>query len=149
MCGSRADACSFLQEECLSQNALAGLEPYARSILRIIVGFTFMVHGSPKILGVLGGLGGKGATAPAFTLFWFAGVIEVFGGALLLLGLFTPAVALLASGEMAVAYFKAHFPNGFWPVRNGGELAVVYCFVFLYLFVAGAGPLSLDRVFRK
>ncbi len=75
--------------------------------------------------------------------------MECFGGLLILLGLFTRPVAFLLCGEMAVAYFRAHFPHGFWPITNGGELAVLYCFIFLYLMTAGAGPLSLDHIIRK
>jgi putative oxidoreductase len=122
---------------------------YARSILRMIAGALFCVHGLQKLLGLFGGVGGQGATAPTWSQFWVAGVLETVGGALVTLGLFTRPVALLLCGEMAVAYFRAHFPRGFWPIRNGGELAVLYCFVFLYLFAAGPGPISLDRVTRR
>jgi putative oxidoreductase len=125
------------------------LEPYARSVLRVVVGFTFSLHGMQKVLGFFGGFGGKGATAPFGSLFWFAGGLELIGGLLILLGFFTSPVAFILCGEMAVAYFKAHFPQGFIPLVNHGELAVVYCFVFLYLCIAGAGPLSLDSVVRK
>jgi putative oxidoreductase len=83
------------------------------------------------------------------SLLWFAGVLECFGGLLIMLGLFTRPVAFLLCGEMAVAYFKQHAGKGLWPISNGGELAVIYCFVFLYLVSAGAGPLSLDRAVRK
>ncbi len=83
------------------------------------------------------------------SLMWFAGVLECFGGLLIILGLFTRPVAFLLCGEMAVAYFKQHVVRGLWPIANGGELAVIYCFVFLYLVYAGAGPLSLDRTVRK
>ena len=75
-----------------------------------------------------------------------AGIIEVFGGALIAIGLFTSPVAFIASGEMAVAYFQAHFPRGFWPVANNGELAALYCFVFLYIAAMGSGTLSVDRL---
>jgi len=80
---------------------------------------------------------------------WAAGMLETFGGLLLLVGLFTHPVAFVLAGEMAVAYFRAHQPRGLWPIQNGGELAVVYCFVFFYLCTAGPGSVSLDRVFRK
>jgi putative oxidoreductase len=99
-----------------------------------------------KLLGAFGGMDGKGATVPYGSLFWLAGGLEMIGGLLLILGLFTSPVAFILCGEMAVAYFKAHFPHGFLPLVNHGELAVVYCFVFLYLFTAGAGPLSLDSL---
>jgi putative oxidoreductase len=81
-----------------------------------------------------------------FSLIGLAGVLELFGGALLLVGLFTRPVAFILSGEMAFAYFMAHAPRGFWPILNGGELAALYSFVFLYLAAAGGGPWSLDRL---
>ena len=124
-------------------------ERYARSILRIIAGFTFCLHGFQKILGMFGGLGGHGASAPPGTLLWFAGMLELAGGLLLLTGLITRWVAFILCGQMAVAYFTQHFPNGFWPLKNGGELAVLYCFLFLYLFTAGPGPWSLDSLIWK
>jgi len=119
---------------------------YARSILRIVAGFAFWLHGLQKLLGYFGGLGGH--AAPAWSNLWVAGLIETCAGPLLILGLFTRPVAFLLCGEMAVAYFRTHAPRGFWPIRNGGELAVLYCFLFLYLFSAGPGPISLDRVLR-
>jgi putative oxidoreductase len=123
-------------------------EYYAHTLLRIIVGFTFSLHGFQKLFGYFGGLG-HGAHAQTFSEFWIAGVLECFGGLLILVGLFTRPVAFLLCGEMAVAYFKQHFPHGFWPIDNGGELAVLYCFIFLYLMSSGAGPWSLDRMVRK
>jgi putative oxidoreductase len=125
--------------------AVRSAEPFMRSVLRIVVGVTFSLHGFQKLFGLFGGH----RVTHLFSLFGLAGVLECFGGSLLILGLFTVPVAFLLSGEMAVAYFRAHFPRGFFPIQNGGELAVVYCFVFLYLFVAGGGPLSLDRLIRK
>lgn len=119
---------------------------YMRSVLRIVAAFTFSLHGMQKLLGMFGGMGGHGATAPSFSLLWVAALLELGGGVLLILGLFTQPVAFLLSGEMAVAYFHAHFPRALWPIQNGGEPAVLYCFVFLYFAFAGAGPLSLDRV---
>jgi putative oxidoreductase len=128
--------------------ALNSFQPYARSILRIIAGLTFSMHGYQKLFGAFGGLGGHGA-APKYSIFWTAGVIETVGGALIILGLFTAPVAFILCGEMAVAYFRAHFPHGFLPIVNGGELAVLYCFMYLYLFTAGPGTLSLDHLLRK
>ena len=133
----------------MAQTKIASLQPYARSLLRIVAGFTFSLHGVQKLFGLLGGMGGKGASAPFLSQMWVAGVLEAFGGLLILLGLFTGPVALVLCGEMAVAYFKAHLPGGFWPILNRGELAVLYCFLFLYLFTAGPGPCSLDQLFRK
>jgi putative oxidoreductase len=119
------------------------LGSYTHALLRIVIGFTFSLHGFQKLFGAFGG---AHAHMP---LMWVAGVLECFGGVLIILGLFTRAVAFLLCGEMAVAYFKQHAVKGFWPISNGGELAVIYCFVFLYLVYAGAGPLSLDRAVRK
>jgi putative oxidoreductase len=90
-----------------------------------------------------------GGTAPAGSLAWFAGVLEVFGGALLLVGLFTRPVAFVLSGEMAVAYFLGHAPHGFWPVVNQGQPAILFCFLWLYFSAAGAGPWSLDARARR
>jgi putative oxidoreductase len=132
-----------------NMSAIRNLEPIARSVLRIVVGFTFSLHGMQKVLGFFGGMGGKGGTAPFGSLFWLAGGLELIGGLLLILGLFTSPVAFVLCGEMAVAYFKAHFPHGFFPLVNHGELAVLYCFIFLYLCTAGAGPLSLDSLLGK
>jgi putative oxidoreductase len=129
--------------------AIRTFEPFARSLLRIVAGFTFSLHGMQKILGLFGGMGGKGGTAPFGTLIWIAGALELVGGLLLVVGLFTSPVALILSGEMAVAYFRAHFPHGFFPLTNHGELAALYCFIFLYLSAAGPGPLSLDAVARN
>ena len=122
---------------------------YARSILRIVAGFTFTLHGFQKLFGLFGGISGHGATPPIWSELWVAGVLESAGGVLLILGLFTRPIAFLLCGEMAVAYFRNHFPRGLWPIRNGGELAVLYCFLFLDLFAAGPGPLSLDRSVRR
>jgi putative oxidoreductase len=93
-------------------------------------------------------LGGFGRDAPAafMSQMWLAGVIEVFGGAAIALGLFTSIVAFIASGEMAVAYFQAHAPRGFWPILNNGELAALYCFVFLYFAASGSGKWSVDAL---
>ena len=125
-----------------------GLESYAHALLRIVIGFTFSLHGFQKLFGFFGGLG-HGARAHFFSQMWLAGTLESFGGLLILLGLFTRPVAFVLCGEMAVAYFKQHATRGFWPINNGGELAAMYCFIYLYLMSAGAGPLSLDRIVRK
>jgi putative oxidoreductase len=129
--------------------AIRSLQPFARSVLRLVIGFTFSLHGLQKLFGLFGGMGGSGATAHFPSWLWVAGLLEVIGGLLIVLGLFTTPVALVLCGEMAVAYFWVHFPRGFFPIRNGGELAVLYCFIYFYLFTAGPGPLSLDALFRK
>ncbi|MDI3305665.1 MAG: DoxX family protein [Acetobacteraceae bacterium] len=119
--------------------------PYVLSLLRIMTALLLLEHGTQKLLGFP-----PGRPGPEFlSLIWFAGLIELVGGALLLLGLFTRPVAFLLSGELAFAYFMAHAPRGFFPILNGGELAVLYCWVFFYLTFAGGGPLSLDRLLRN
>lgn len=109
------------------------------AILRIVVGFLFACHGAQKLFGVLGG---QKATEP---LMLVGGVIEFGGGLLVLLGFFTAYAAFLASGMMAVAYFMVHFPRGFWPIQNDGELAAIYAFLFLYIAARGAGIWSIDH----
>jgi putative oxidoreductase len=120
-------------------------EPRMLSILRIIVGLLFMEHGLAKILGFP--LQPNHAPYALFTLNpGLQGLLELVGGLLLALGLFTRPVAFILAGDMAVAYFMAHAPRGFFPLLNGGELAIVCCFLFLYFFVAGGGEWSLDRL---
>jgi putative oxidoreductase len=133
----------------MTANKIASFRPYALSLLRIIAGFGFCLHGFQKIFGVLGGAGGSGQPAQLLSLAWVAGILELVGGLLILVGLFTAPVAFILSGQMAVAYFQAHAPRGFWPIENRGELAMLYSFLFLYLFTAGPGPWSLDRLLRK
>ena len=117
--------------------------PQMLSILRIVVGLLLLEHGTYKLLGFPHGPN----PMPAFgTLAWVQGVLELAGGAMLALGLFTRPVAFVLAGDMAVAYFMAHAPKGFFPVLNGGDAAILYCFVFLFLFVAGPGPWSVDAV---
>jgi putative oxidoreductase len=121
--------------------------PRILGILRIIIGFLFLQHGTAKLLGtphiaMFDGL-------QLVSLMGLAGILELVGGLLILAGLFTRPTAFILSGEMAVAYFMAHAPHGFLPILNQGELAVVYCFVFLYLSVAGAGAFSLDAMRSK
>lgn len=121
--------------------------PRLLSIMRIVAAFLFMAHGSVKLFGMP-------AVQPAepaalLSLMGVVGMLEFFGGLLLLLGLFTRPVAFMLSGLMAVAYFMSHAPKGFWPLINRGELAVLYCFVFFYLTAAGAGPWSLDHWWRQ
>ena len=122
--------------------------PYFLSLLRIIAAFLFIQHGTTKILGWPAEMPG-GGTPPLASLAGVAGLMELVGGALLLVGLFTRPVAFLLSGQMAFAYFLGHAGQGFWPALNGGELAVLYCFVWLYLSAAGGGPWSLDALMRR
>ncbi|HVF54877.1 MAG TPA: DoxX family protein [Pyrinomonadaceae bacterium] len=117
------------------------------SVLRIITGFLFMAHGGQKLFGFPAPMPGGGA--PLMSLVGVAGILEFFGGLLILLGLFTRPVAFILSGLMAVAYFMGHAPGGFWPLVNKGETAVLYCFIFLYLAAAGGGAWSLDRLWRR
>jgi putative oxidoreductase len=121
----------------------AWLAPYARSVLRIAAGLSFLEHGTGKLLGFPAGLPfiDKMPTG----LLYVTGTLELVGGVLIVLGLFTRPVAFILSGFMAVAYFMAHFPMSFFPAINMGEAALLYSFVFLYLAVAGPGPWSIDR----
>lgn len=126
---------------------LSRSSPLLLSVLRIIAAFLFMQHGAQKLLGFPAA---SNHTVELFSLIGLAGVLELVGGGLLLLGLFTRPVAFILSGEMAFAYFMAHAPHSFWPLLNHGEAAVFYCFCFLYLASKGGGPVSLDRIiFRR
>ena len=118
--------------------------PYLLSLLRIIAAFLFMQHGTAKLFGFPGPQLPGGGTAHVASLIGIAAILEAFGGLLLLVGLFTRPVAFILSGEMAFAYFSAHAPQGFWPLLNHGELAVFFCFVWLYVSAVGPGPISLD-----
>ena len=109
------------------------------AVLRIVTGLLFASHGTQKVLGVLGGYGGSGHAAEMLSLHWVAGVIELVGGILIAIGLLTRYAAFISSGQMAVAYFTVHVTGGFWPIQNGGELAVLYCFLFLYIAASGTG----------
>jgi len=120
--------------------------PALLSLLRIIVGFLYIEHGSMKLFGFPGAGDHK---VELMSLLGLAGVLETFGGALILLGLFTRPVAFILSGEMAFAYFMVHAKGPFWPLLNQGEAAVFYCFVFLYFSATGGGPYSLDRMLRR
>jgi putative oxidoreductase len=128
----------------MAKNRIAALEPYLLSALRIVAGFLFIAHGVQKLFGWLGG-----HRVDLASQLGAAGVIETVGGALILLGLFTRPIAFILSGQMAFAYFIVHARQSFWPVVNRGELAVLFCFVFLYLATAGPGPISLDRTLRR
>jgi putative oxidoreductase len=126
----------------LPDSFVAAWEPKALALLRIVAGFMFMLHGTQKHLGFPVA---RPNSVDVLSLPGIAGVMEIVGGALLIIGLFTRPVAFLLSGLMAFAYFLAHAPQGFWPIVNRGELAALYSFVFLYFAVAGAGEWSLDR----
>ena len=118
--------------------------PYLQSVLRVVAAFMFMQAGTMKLFALPAGIPPDGGTVPLLSQMGLGGVLEVGGGLLMLVGLFTRPVAFVLSGMMAVAYFQFHFPGGFWPVMNGGVPAALYCFVWLYFSAAGAGPLSLD-----
>lgn len=120
-------------------NALKKLEPYAYALLRIVFGFMYACHGASKFFGFFGG------HKPTDTLGWTGAGIELAGGILILIGLLTPLAAFISSGEMAVAYFMVHQPRGHLPIQNGGELAVIYCFVALYIACRGAGKWGVDK----
>ena len=122
----------------------ASLEPHLLSVLRIVSALLFLEHGTTKVL-AFPPSPMSGHFDPS-TMMGFSGILELVGGILLAIGLFTRITAFLLSGEMAVAYFTVHIHKGFYPLLNGGELAVLYCFVFLYLAAAGGGPWSLDRL---
>ena len=124
------------------QKALARFTPYLYALLRIVAGAAFAQHGAQKMFGVLGAKQAQ----PLLSQMGLAGIIEVIGGAMIGLGLFTSPVAFLASGQMAVAYFQSHAPRGLWPIMNGGELAALFCFVFLYFAAMGSGKLSIDSI---
>jgi putative oxidoreductase len=120
--------------------------PRMLSVLRIVAALIFMEHGTQKLFGFPPS---ENPGPPLFSLLGLAGVLEFVGGILLVLGLFTRPVAFILSGEMAVAYWMAHAPQSFSPAVNGGDAAILYCFVFLYLAVAGGGAWSLDNTLRQ
>ena len=119
---------------------LAPWAPKLLSILRIVSGLIFLAHGTQKLLN----FPATERVVEAFSLGWFAGVIEIVCGALLVVGFLSRPAAFLASGTMAFAYWLAHAPRDFFPVNNGGDAAILYCFIFLYLVFAGPGPWSID-----
>ena len=123
--------------------------PRFQSLLRIVAAFAFVLAGSMKLFAFPAGIPPNGGTVTLFSQLGIGAILEVFGGGLLLVGLFTRPVAFILCGEMAVAYFQFHFPQGFWPTMNGGIPALLYCFVWLYFSAAGAGPWSLDAFRRK
>lgn len=125
-------------------DSVARFAPYAFALLRIVVGVLFAMHGSQKLFGVPG----DKPPMELASLIGVAGIIEFAGGILIAIGLLTRFAAFIASGTMAVAYFMAHAPKGLLPIINQGEPAVVYCFVFLYIWAHGPGVWSIDRMLR-
>lgn len=119
---------------------LSRVSDYAYAVMRIVVGLLFAAHGAQKLFGMFGG-----QMPPFASQAWIAGVIELVAGLMVAVGLFAGIAAFIASGEMAAAYFIAHSPKGPLPIQNGGELAVLYCFVFLYISSRGSGPLSVSK----
>ncbi|KAA0697715.1 DoxX family protein [Neorhizobium sp. P12A] len=115
-------------------------QPYALTVLRIMTGLQYIEHGTQKLFGFP-----SGGPATLSGLYLTQGILEAFGGLLIALGLFTRPVAFILCGNMAVAYFMAHFPKSFFPALNGGDAAILFCFVFMYLFFAGPGLLALDN----
>jgi len=122
---------------------LGAFEAELLAVMRVVVGFLFACHGAQKVFGVFGGLDERGAAAPLLSLLGVGGLIELLAGVLVAVGLFSRYAAFIASGQMAVAYFMAHQPQGVLPITNGGELAALYGFVFLYLAARGRGRLTL------
>ena len=121
-------------------NSLSAHAPRVLSVVRIVAGLIFLAHGTQKLLG----FPASDMNPPMFSIFWFAGLIELVAGTLITIGLFTRPAAFIASGTMAFAYFIAHAPQNFFPVLNGGDAAILYCFFFLYLVFAGPGSWSVD-----
>ncbi len=124
-------------------------EEIFKSLLRIISAIIFILAGTSKLFAFPVGMPPNGATAQIFTQVGIGGVLETFGGLLILIGLFTRPVAFILAGEMAVAYFQFHAPQSFWPTVNNGVAAVLYCFIWLYFSAAGAGIWSIDQLRKK
>ena len=129
----------------MTSSKLTDWTPQVLSVLRIVAALLFMAHGTQKLLGFPAS---EFAPSP-FSLMWFAGALELIGGAALVLGVVTRPVAFLLSGQMAVAYWMAHAPASFFPINNGGEAAILFCFAFLYFVFAGPGTLSIDHARGK
>ncbi|MEE1807978.1 MULTISPECIES: DoxX family protein [Streptomyces] len=124
-------------------------QPYALALFRIVVGLLFACHGAASLFGVLGGAMGGGSIPAGTWPGWYAAVIQLVGGSLVVLGLGTRIAALISSGSMAYAYFKVHQPEALFPLQNGGEPSAVFCWVFLLLIFTGPGALALDRLFSR
>ncbi|MEU3175911.1 MULTISPECIES: DoxX family protein [unclassified Streptomyces] len=129
---------------------LDSAQPYVLGLFRIVVGLLFACHGAVALFGVLGGTDGSGGTAETGAWpNWYAAVIELVGGGLVLLGLGTRAAAFISSGAMAYAYFKVHQPQALWPIQNNGEGAAMYCWAMFLLVFTGSGAFGLDRLFTR
>jgi putative oxidoreductase len=131
----------------MKSSGLSRVTPYFLSVLRLVAACVYVAHGTQKMFGVPG----HPFHAPvlAATMMSTAGVLETVGGTLMFIGLFTRPVAFILSGQMAVTFFTQHYPRGFWPIMNGGELAVLFCFLWLFVCVAGPGPISLDALRKR
>ena len=127
------------------ERIITGAAPYCYALLRMVGALLYACHGGQKLLGLFGGVRG-GGTVPLVSLMGLAGLIELGAGVLIACGVLTRPAAFLASGEMAFAYWLSHAPRNFWPIQNGGEVAVLNCFLFLYIASQGAGPWSLGQV---
>lgn len=125
------------------------MAPYMHSVLRIVPAFMFMLTGTMLLFAFPQSMNKDGSTVHLMSQMGVGGILEFVGGFLLLIGLFTRPVAFILAGEMAVAYFQFHAPDGLWPMANGGTGAVLYCFIFLYLSFAGAGPWSVDSLLKN
>jgi putative oxidoreductase len=133
---------SIIQEVVIMEKFLAPFTPYAYALLRIVTGLLFLCHGGQKVFGWFGGVGGSAVLLTS--QLGVAGLLEIILGLLVAIGLWSSYAAFIASGEMAVAYFIAHFPRSFWPLENEGEPAVLFCFTFLYMATKGPGIWSVD-----
>ncbi|MFJ3226669.1 DoxX family protein [Streptomyces sp. NPDC086783] len=128
---------------------LDSAQPYAIGLFRIVVGLLFACHGAASLFGVLGGAMGGGSVPAGTWPGWYAAVIQLVGGTLVLLGLGTRAAAFVSSGSMAYAYFDVHQPSALWPIQNGGELSVLFCWSLLLLVFTGSGALGIDRLLSR
>ncbi|MDA5142728.1 MULTISPECIES: DoxX family protein [Streptomyces] len=127
----------------------ATAQPYVLGLFRMVVGLLFACHGAASLFGVLGGAAGGGTIDAGTWPGWYAAVIQLVGGGLVLLGLGTRAAAVIASGSMAYAYFKVHQPGALWPMENGGEASVMFCWAFLLLAFTGSGAFGVDRLLAR
>ena len=125
-------------------SGFARLEPFIYSVLRAVAGFLFVFHGLQKLFGMFGG-----REVELMSRLGAASVIEIVAGTFIAVGFFTVPAAILSAGEMAFAYYLGHFPRGRWPIENGGEPAILYCAIFLFVATRGPGPISIDRLWKR